>query len=266
MVAGAWLWIVAGSLPLSWPGATAIVAVFSARESADPRWLELLTLPTGWNPLFTSLTSHGFRVDSILAGWLQWAAMQIGVTLFLDGGYFDRLARDRRIGAGGFFAACGGYFGRFARMGIVAVPVTLLIFAVAPPGWAIVSVLLLNPVFAYAKVRAVVEDRRSAIGSIAAALRFVRRHPVDVFALYLLNALLFAGVLEGHRAIMAAQVAAPPAWGPWLFGLVASIVFLQFAASQIALFQSKLAHAGYTAAPPFQWPDSPAAEAIRRIE
>jgi hypothetical protein len=39
-------------------------------------------------------------------------------------------------------------------------------------------------------------------------------------------------------------------------------VRLLFAASQIALFQSRLAHARYTAAPTAVWPDSPAAEAI----
>jgi hypothetical protein len=40
------------------------------------------------------------------------------------------------------------------------------------------------------------------------------------------------------------------------------MVRLQFAASQIALFQSRLAHAGYVARPLPQWPDSPAAEAL----
>jgi hypothetical protein len=37
---------------------------------------------------------------------------------------------------------------------------------------------------------------------------------------------------------------------------------LVFYASETALFQSQLAHAAYTAAPPVVWPDSPAAEAI----
>jgi hypothetical protein len=32
------------------------------------------------------------------------------------------------------------------------------------------------------------------------------------------------------------------------------------------LFQGRLAHAGYTAAPPAVWPDSPAAEAIRATD
>jgi len=38
---------------------------------------------------------------------------------------------------------------------------------------------------------------------------------------------------------------------------------LQFLSSQTALFQSHLAHASYTAAPVPEWPESPAAEAIR---
>ena len=41
------------------------------------------------------------------------------------------------------------------------------------------------------------------------------------------------------------------------------MVRLQFTASQAALFQQQLAHAGYVARPLPIWPDSPAAEAIR---
>jgi hypothetical protein len=41
------------------------------------------------------------------------------------------------------------------------------------------------------------------------------------------------------------------------------LVKLQFLASQTALFQRLLAHAGYTAAPVPSWPESPAAETIR---
>ncbi len=40
------------------------------------------------------------------------------------------------------------------------------------------------------------------------------------------------------------------------------MVRMLFAGSQIALFQSRLAHAGYVARPVPAWPDSPAAEAI----
>jgi hypothetical protein len=44
-----------------------------------------------------------------------------------------------------------------------------------------------------------------------------------------------------------------------LFVLVASW------ASAIALFQARLAHASYTAGPPLEWPESPAAEAITNL-
>jgi hypothetical protein len=38
---------------------------------------------------------------------------------------------------------------------------------------------------------------------------------------------------------------------------------LAFWAAETSLFQSRLAHAGYTARPEPSWPDSPAADAIR---
>jgi hypothetical protein len=57
----------------------------------------------------------------------------------------------------------------------------------------------------------------------------------------------------------------------WLALLVTQIYIaarlllkLQFIASQTALFQAKLAHAAYTAAPEPVWPESAAAEAIIR--
>jgi hypothetical protein len=50
-----------------------------------------------------------------------------------------------------------------------------------------------------------------------------------------------------------------------LYIVLRVIVRLQFAASQIALFQGKLAHAGYVARPIPRWPDSPSAEAVRGL-
>ena len=53
-----------------------------------------------------------------------------------------------------------------------------------------------------------------------------------------------------------------------LYIVLRVVVRLLFAASQIALFQSRLAHAGYTARASARWPDSAAAErsADRKIE
>ena len=47
-----------------------------------------------------------------------------------------------------------------------------------------------------------------------------------------------------------------------LFVLARLGLKLLFWASETALFQSQLAHAGYVASPVRRWPDSPAAEAI----
>ena len=40
------------------------------------------------------------------------------------------------------------------------------------------ALLIVNLVFDYARIRLVVEDRRSALGALLASLRFVRRHPL----------------------------------------------------------------------------------------
>jgi hypothetical protein len=51
-----------------------------------------------------------------------------------------------------------------------------------------------------------------------------------------------------------------------LYVLARLWVKLMFWASETALFQGRLAHAGYVAAPQPTWPDSPAAEAIGRAD
>jgi hypothetical protein len=126
-------------------------------------------------------------------------------------------------------------------------------------------VLLVNLVADYAKIRMVVEDRRSALGTVVAAVRFIRRQPAAALGLYLLNTAGFAVLLALYAWL------APGAGGAPMVALIVAQAYLVlrlaarfvFAASQIALFQSRLAHAGYTAAPVPVWPDSPAAEAVR---
>ena len=122
-----------------------------------------------------------------------------------------------------------------------------------------------NLLFDYAKVRAVVEDRRSMIGALAGAVGFVRRNPIAM-ALYLGDALVFAA------AVAAYGVLAPGAGRGMLVWLTVAFaqlfvaarlwVKLLFWASETALFQLKLAHAGYVARPEPVWPESPEAEAI----
>jgi hypothetical protein len=212
-------------------------------------------------------------------------------SLFLIGGVLDRLARDRAIGAGAFFSACGVYAVRFFRLAIIATAVYWVLFVpyhdwlfnalypaliedltVERTAFAyrvilyvafLIPLLFVNLIFDYAKVRAVVEDRRSMLGALVAGWRFVRRHPAGAAALYALDALLFLLVIGLYYLIApsASQNTAAFAIGQ-LYIVLRVIVRLQFAASEIALFQGRLAHAGYVARPIPRWPDSPAAQAV----
>ena len=217
------------------------------------------------------------------------------LSLFLLGGVLDRLARDRATGAHGFFAACGVFFFRFLRLGILAAAIYWLLFVRLHPLFfdtlfsAITRdvtvertafayraglyflfgglVLAVNLVFDYAKIRMVVEDRRSAIGALNASLRFIARQPGAAVGLYLLNSLIFVLLLALYAIV------APGAAGGWyavlglligqLYIVLRVLVRVSFASSQISLFQSRLAHAGYTARYTPVWPESAAAEAIR---
>lgn len=214
---------------------------------------------------------------------------------FLIGGILDRFARQRRVSVAGFFAACGTYFFRFARLAVLVglsywvligplhgwlfdevyttlthnVTVERTAFAIRVALYAVIAALLLavNLVVDYAKIRAVVEDRRSMIGALLAAVRFVRRRPAATAGLYLSNSLLFMLVLAAYAAAASGTgTGGASIWRAFVIGqgyVVARLVLkLVFCASQTAYFQSQLAHAEYVATPQPVWPESPAAEAI----
>lgn len=240
--------------------------------------------------LSTFVDNTGFPVVIAIA-----VSAHMVVSLFLIGGVFDRLARDRAIGAAAFFSACGMHAVRFFRLALIATAVyyvllvpyhswlfeglypalienltverTAFFYRVGLYAAFLLPLALANLVFDYAKVRAVVEDRRSMIGAVVSALRFIRRNPGATIGLYLLDTLLFLAVI-GLYFLAAPGAAASNAVAfalGQLYIVFRVIVRLQFAASQIALFQGRLAHAGYVARPIPKWPDSPAAEAISRL-
>lgn len=225
--------------------------------------------------------------------WLAVAGYLI-VRLFLVGGIIDRLARRRRVTTGEFFGACGMYFFRFTRLAALGILVYWLLFELVH-GWLFESiyeqithdltvertaffvrfglyalfglaVIPVNLIFDYAKIRAVVEDRRSMIGALVAALRFVRRRPAGSVGLYLLNGVCFVAILVVYAIVSPGPVGSVSAWGMFLVGqvyvLARLFVRLMFVASQTAYFQGQLAHADYVATPVRRWPESPAAEAI----
>jgi hypothetical protein len=131
-----------------------------------------------------------------------------------------------------------------------------------------ILLVAVNVIFDYAKIRIVVEDRRSALGALSAAMRFVWRQRGRVAALYALNGVAFL-ILIAIWAFTApgARLGGMTLW----LGFVVSQIYvlarlalkLQFLASEIALFQSLLAHASYAAGPVPMWPESPSAELLR---
>ena len=214
---------------------------------------------------------------------------------FLSGGIIDRYARQRRTRAHGFFAAAGALFWRFLRLGVVVGTAYWLLFAYVHPwlfddaytrltrdiateraaffwrvmlyAWFGAALVVVNLVSDYARIRIVVEDRRSVVGGLAAAVAFIGRHFGRVCGLYALNGLTFVLLLTVWALI--APGTTGMGFSMWLavaatqcFLLARLLLKLQFIASQTALFQRSQAHAAYTAAPEPVWPESPAAEAI----
>jgi hypothetical protein len=269
-------------------------------------WQEFSSQATGIGTTFTpSIIGFAATLDnisSLLDGQREVTpiAGALGIYLaawtFLAGGIIDRYARQRPTRAAGFFAASGVHFFRLLRLAVVAGVVYWWLFAYVHRWlflewfvertrvieverevflWRLALYLLfglllvvVNVIFDYAKIRIVVEDRRSSLGALSAAMRFIWRRLGRVTGLYALNgvaflvliaiwALIAPGARSGGVTLWLAFLAAQ------LYLLARLALKLQFLASQTALFQSSLAHASYTAAPVAAWPDSPSAELVR---
>jgi hypothetical protein len=222
-------------------------------------------------------------------------AVYVIVWTFLAGGIIDRFARQRPTRAHGFFAASGVFFLRFLRLaafagaaywllyGVVhellfedlytlatrdlAVERTAFLWRVALYAVFGALLVLVNVIVDYAKIRAVVEDRRSMLFALVASARFLAHHPGRALGLYGLNAALFTAVAGAWFLIApGARGAGVAMWAGVVLAqlYIGARLFLKlhFLASQTALFQASLAHAAWTAAPVPAWPESPAAETI----
>ena len=281
-------------------------AAETAASGVDPAWWqEFASQASGLGRTFApSLIGFGAVLDNLsgLLDNLPLAATIGGATAawlvvwsFLSGGVLDRYARNRPTRTAGFFAACGTHFWRFLRLGAVGWFVYLFLFgtlhgaifdglagrlsrdltverqafAIRAAGYVLFGgiVLFCTMLFDFARVRIVVEDRRSALGALLASVRFVRRNLGRVTALYLLNGAAFVLLLAAYAV---AAPGAPRSGLQMVFVLLLGEVYilarqylkLLFYASEIALFQGALAHAEYTAAPVVVWPESPAVESV----
>jgi hypothetical protein len=268
-------------------------------------WQEFSGQATGIGSTFTpTIIGFATTLDSMsalldgraLSAPIAWAlAVYVASWMFVSGGILDRYARDRPVGAYGFFAASGTFFFRFMRLGVVAALGYWFCFAYVHEWlftnwyvtitrdlavestvfyWRVLMYLLfvallaaLTLVFDYAKVRAVVEDRRSMTGALIAALRFIVRHPSRVMGVYIMNAVLFLLVVAAWALINQGAGGS----GLWMWAgvgvsqcyiLVRLMVKLQVLASETALFQRSLAHWGYTAASMASRPPAPVVESL----
>jgi len=284
----------------------ASMAADSAASGVNLEWMqEFREQPTGLGvTLRPTVVGFGAVLDNLSAFVddtsrpvviVGAASAYIVLWIFLAGGIIDRFARDRTTHAYGFFAACGVFFFRFLRLAVVQWLVYAFLF-VEMHAWLFdelyprmihdvsvertaffaraalylvfgLLVAACNLIFDYAKVRAVVEDRRGMLAAIVAALGFIQRSYASAVLLYALNVLTFALVVALY-ALVAPGVGGAGAsmWIGFAIGqlyvLARLWVKLVFWASETALFQSRLAHAGYVARAEPVWPDSPAAEAI----
>ena len=283
----------------------ASLAAEEVADGVDPQWWqEFAAQATGLGTTFgPTILGFAATLDSVsgvadarapvaaVAGVL---GMYLLVWAFLLGGLIDRVARQRPTRAFGFFGACGRHFGVVLRIGLAAglvygwlfiylhtwldarhrdltqtLSVERRAFLARVALYVLFGALvaLANIVFDYAKVRAVVEDRRSALGALLAACRFINRHRGHTLGLYAVNTATFLALLAVWAGVAPGTTGpGAPMWAAFALGqlvVIARLLLkLQFLASQTSLFQAHLAHAAYTAAPAPVWPESPAAEAI----
>ena len=214
-------------------------------------------------------------------------AIFVVLTWFLSSGCICRLAVDRRLGAGGFAACCGAFFGRMLRLNVVSfffygtlvgsfhqwlfeyvleavtkdLTVERTAFFLRLACYAVFFSLLAacNLLFDFAKVRLVVEDRRSVLSSIVAGAHFAFSNARLAFGAYAMNVLAL-GLVFGLYWMLApgAGGAGASMWVGFLISqlYIASRVFVKLAfwGSEIVALQTQLAYAGFVRTVPIVRP------------
>jgi len=226
-----------------------------------------------------------------------WATVAVGalVWTFLSGGIIDRYARDRVTGARGFFQACGASFWPLSRLALLAAIVYGALFFSWRPwllstmhgqltrdvsvertailmrlvGYVVflVSLAVAHLIFDYAKVRLVVEERRSAFGAWRAAAGLVRRHARGTIAVYAWNVAVLALVMALYSLVdLPGRWGVPSLWAGVVVGqayLAARIgARLLFWASEVEWFERQLAHVRFIAPSLPSRPEPPIVERI----
>lgn len=268
----------------AWPMAIALV-VTTAALSPALAWRDRLAaadfglggFPFNISPLdYYDLLSPA-HTATLAAFTLVW--------IFLSGGIIDRLARGTRSSAPRFFAACGACALPLLRLALVTAAAYWAVLAFVTPALAAVADgrgelvhlalygLLALILFAisltldYARVRLVIEDRRSAIGALGASWRLLRTHGLRMVGIQALFWLMLVGWIALRGAAVTANGADWTAAAGFAFVTVfaAGEILLKLAlvGAQAALYQEALASAGWVARAEPAWPDDPTADPRR---
>ena len=215
-----------------------------------------------------------------------WSALLVAYSIiraWWTGGILHRYAQNRPMRAGAFQRACGTFFFRLLRLHLLSALILggslyvaeLMMFNQINLGVMLgfgslfgLGYIFCDVVLDYAKIRTVVEDRRSMVFAITAGFRFVVRRPGAVVRLYLLDATI--GFI-GFGSFVLVNYGLVPVGLHWLLVLlivalgmvvVAGWVPLLFLSTQTAFFQDELAYPGYTAGSGVSPPDLPVTEVV----
>jgi hypothetical protein len=155
-----------------------------------------------------------------------YGALFLSVHAWLFDDVFDRMTREMTVERTAFFLRLALYVLFF-----------LLVAAV-------------NAVFDFARVRIVVEDRRSTLASIAAAARFIRNNARMACGVYLLNVASFVLVVGAYALV--APGASGGNWSAWYaftlgqaYVAARLAVKLAFWSSEVAALQSRFDCPGF---------------------
>ena len=236
--------------------------------------------------LMAVMTGRLFEPGAPLSSWFVLLVVYSIIRAWWTGGILHRYAQNCPMRAGAFRRACDTFFFRLLRLHLLSALILGGSLLVAESMFYQINLGVLlgfgslfglgyifcDVVLDYAKIRTVVEDRRSMVFAIAAGFRFVVRRPGAVVRLYLLNATIsFIGYGSLVSTNYLGNYFGDPPILPFFLGLliivlntvvVAGWVPLLFLSTQTAFFQDELAYPGYTAGSGFSPPDLPDTEVV----
>jgi hypothetical protein len=190
-----------------------------------------------------------------------------GVIWFLSPGIICRLAVDTPLGAGPILGIAGTFGFRMAKLGVVAAAAYGALF-MSVHAWLFddvfdrmtrevtvertafflrltlyvlffLLVAAVNAVFDFARVRTVVEDRRSTGAAIAAAARFIRNNARTACGVYLLNVASVALVVGVYAVVVPG--AGGGEWNAWYAFIVGQMYVAARLAVKLAFWSSEIA-------------------------